>query len=66
MLKLIKSQKVEHLFDVLSLLKISRHLLEFKPFKMPSELVFVLIIIVFVKKSSNFNQMTIGNCMQIR
>ena len=42
------------MLGVLLLFKISRNLIEFKPFKKSCELIFSLIRIVFLKKSSNF------------
>ena len=43
-----------------SLFNILGNLLDFKPFKTPRELAFVLIRIVFVKKSANFNSTYAG------
>ena len=65
-LKVILSWWIENMLGVLLLFKISRNLIEFKPFKKSCELIFSLIRIVFLKKSSNFNYMSFGCCMQIR
>ena len=54
-LKLILSWYVDNMFGVLLLFKISRNLIEFKPFKMSCERIFFSIRMVFLKKFSNFN-----------
>ena len=46
---------VENLLGVLLLCKISRNLVESKPFKTSCELIFFQIRNDFLKKSSNFN-----------
>ena len=50
----ILSWWIENMFGFLLLFKISRNLIEFKPFEMSCELIFFLRI-VFLKKSSEFN-----------
>ena len=54
-LKVIFSLSIENMLGVLYLFKISRNLIEFKPFKRSCEFIFSIIRIVFLKKSSNFN-----------
>ena len=54
-LKVISSCWVENMLGVLLLFKMSRNLIEFKPFKMSCERIFFSIRIVFLKKCSNFN-----------
>ena len=53
-LKAILSWRFENLLGVLLLCKISRNLVEFKPFKTSCEFIFFQIRIDFLKKSSNF------------
>ena len=53
-LKVILSWYIENMLGVLLLFKISRNLSEFKPFKRSCELIFSLIRIVFLRKSSNY------------
>ena len=54
-LKAILSWRFENLLGVLLLCKISRNLVEFKPFKTSYEFIFFQIRIDFLKKSSNFD-----------
>ena len=65
-LKVILSWQVDNMLGVLLLCKISRNLIEFKPLKTSGELIFFSIRIVFLKKCSNFNQMSLGSCTQIK
>ena len=51
---------------VLLLYKISRNLVESKPFKTSCKFIFFQIRIDFLKKSCNFNSMSLGSHMQIR
>ena len=48
-LKVILSLQVQHMLGVLLLFKISRYLIEFKPFKTSCERIFFSMRIVFLK-----------------
>ena len=65
-LRVILSWQVDNTLGVLLLCKILRNLIEFKPSKTSCERVFFSIRIVFLKKCSNFNQMFLGSCTQIK
>ena len=53
------------MLGVFLLFKISRNLIEFMPFKTSCKRMFFSIRVIFLKKCSNFNYMSLGSCICI-